>query len=286
LTPSRKFAALLIASLAGAAATVYSIRAQAGGGQPPAAPPSAASTMNPNLVVLDPAHGGPDPGATLSDNTVEKNLTLAMVLKLRGALAAANFTVVTTRDAEIPDTLTTDQRAEIANHAHAVACIVLHATATGSGVHVYTSTLQPSDSENTADGDTPFAPIPWEMAQAGFKRQSLQLASDLISALATTNLPRGSGSAPVRPLDNLMCPAIAVEIAPLAVPGTDPRPITDAEYQQRVVDALVAALKTWRTEAIPPPNAAAPNAQATAAARAIAAAEAAGRAASGGKEAQ
>ena len=286
MTPSRKFAALLIAALAGAAATVYSIRAQAGG-QPPAAPPPAASTMNPNLIVLDPAHGGPDPGSTLSDNAVEKDLTLSMALKLRGALAAANFTVVTTRGAEIPDTLTTDQRAEIANHTHAVACIVLHATATGSGVHVYTSTLQPSDSENTADGDTPFAPIPWEMAQAGFKRQSLQLASDLISALATTNLPRGSGNAPVRPLDNLMCPAIAVEIAPLAVPGTDTRPITDAEYQQRVVDALVAALKTWRTEAIPPaPSAAAPNAQATAAARAIAAAEAAGRAASSGKEAQ
>jgi N-acetylmuramoyl-L-alanine amidase len=285
LTPSRKFAALLIATLAGAAATVYTIRAQAGGQATGA--PSAASTMNPNLVVLDPAHGGPDPGATLSDSAVEKDLTLSMALKLRGALAAANFTVVTTRGAEIPDTLTTDQRAEIANHAHAVACIVLHATATGSGVHVYTSTLQPSDTANTADGDTPFAPIPWEMAQAGFKRQSLQLASDLISALATTNLPRGSGSAPVRPLDNLMCPAIAVEIAPLAVPGTDTRPITDAEYQQRVVDAMVAALKTWRTEAIPPASsAAAPNAQATAAARAIAAAEAAGRAASSGKEAQ
>ena len=283
---SRKFAALLIAALAGAAATVYSIRAQAGG-QPPNPPPPATATINPNLVVLDPAHGGPDSGAILGDNVIEKSLTLAMASKLRGALTAAGFTVITTRDADVPDGLTGDQRAEIANRTHAVACIILHATATGSGVHVYTSPLSPSDS--APDGsDTPYTPIPWERAQAESKRQSLQLASDIVSALATTNLPRAAASAPVRPLDNLMCPAVAVEIAPLAVAGTDTRPVTDAEYQQRVVDALTAALKTWRSEAAPPAPAAAaiPDPRTTAAARAIAAAEAAGRAASGGKEAQ
>ena len=266
---------------------MYSIRAQAGGQPPNPAPPPAAANINPNLVVLDPAHGGPDSGALLSDNVLEKNLTLAMAVKLRGALAAAGFTVITTRDADVPDGLTTDQRAEIANRTHAVACIVLHATATGSGVHVYTSPLPPSDSAS-ADSDTPYMPIPWERGQAESKRQSLQLASDIVSALATTNLPRAAGSAPVRPLDNLMCPAVAVEIAPLAVAGTDTRPVTDAEYQQRVVDALTAALKTWRNEASPPAPAAAaiPDPRTTAAARAIAAAEAAGRAASGGKEAQ
>jgi N-acetylmuramoyl-L-alanine amidase len=286
LIASRKFAALLIAVLAGAAATVYSIRAQSGG-QPPNPPPPATATINPNLVVLDPAHGGPDSGAMLGENVIEKNLTLAMAAKLRGALAAAGFTVITTRDADVPDGLTSDQRAEIANRTHAVACIVLHATATGSGVHVYTSPLPPSDSV-PADSDTPYTPIPWERAQAESKRQSLQLASGIVSALATTNLPHATASAPVRPLDNLMCPAVAVEIAPLAVAGTDTRPVTDAEYQQRVVDALTAALKTWRSEAAPPaPTAAAiPDPRTTAAARAIAAAEAAGRAASGGKEAQ
>jgi N-acetylmuramoyl-L-alanine amidase len=286
LIPSRKFAALLIAVLAGAAATVYSIRAQAGG-QPPNPAPPAAAIINPNLIVLDPAHGGTDSGALLSDNVIEKNLTLAIAVKLRGALATAGFTVITTRDADVPDGLTGDQRAEIANRTHAVACIVLHATATGSGVHVYTSPLPPSDS--APDGsDTPYAAIPWERAQAESKRQSLQLASDIVSALATTNLPRAAASAPVRPLDNLMCPAVAIEIAPLAVAGTDTRPVTDAEYQQRVVDALTAALKTWRSEAAPPAPAAAaiPDPRTTAAARAIAAAEAAGRAASGGKEAQ
>ena len=98
---------------------------------------AAAPQMNHNLIVLDPAHGGPDNGAGLGDKVLEKNVNLAFAVKLRAALAAANFTVSTTRDAEVSDPLTTDARAEAANRTHAVACIVLHAAPLGSGVHVY-----------------------------------------------------------------------------------------------------------------------------------------------------
>ena len=192
----------------------------------PAQPPSApASTLNHNLIVLDPAHGGPDPGATLGDHVLEKDVTLAFALKLRAALAAANFTVATTRDADPSDPLTPDQRAEIANRTHAVACIVLHATSTGSGLHIYTSTLQPSDD---ADSFASFVPIPWDTAQAASVSQSQRLASDLASAFTKASLPTLSGQAAVRPLDNLMCPAVAIEIAPLLVPGQDPTAVTDA----------------------------------------------------------
>ena len=136
--------------------------------------------MNLNLIVLDPAHGGPDTGAILGSNVLEKDITMAMAVRLRAALGAAGFTVVATRDANSSDPLTqlsTDQRADIANRAHALACIVLHATNTGSGVHIYTSALSPS---NPADDDAagfppPFAPVPWETAQAESVQQSLQL---------------------------------------------------------------------------------------------------------------
>lgn len=243
--------------------------------------------MNHNLVVLDPAHGGPDAGAVLGNHASEKDITLAVAARLRAALTAAGFTVAATRDAELPDPqipLTTDQRAEIANRAHAVACIVVHATNTGSGVHVYTSELPPSDpAEDTGEESAAaLVPVPWEMAQAGSARQSLRLAEDLRSALAGANLPVVVGKAPVRPLDNLMCPAVAIELAPLAVPGTDATPVTNADYQQRVAVALAAALGSWRTHAEPP----APLAdgmstpQASAAEQAIAVADTAGHAGS------
>ena len=192
----------------------------------------------------------PTPGATLGEHVLEKDLTLALAARLRAALISAGFTVVTTRDADPSDPLTGDQRAEIANRAHAVACIVLHATATGSGVHIYISRLQPE--EDDATGVTPaLLPIPWEMAQASSVSQSLTLASNLSGAFGSANLPVIAGRAAVKPLDNLTCPAVAIELAPLLNPGADATPVTDAAYQQRVVTSLASGLQAWRTHATP-----------------------------------
>jgi N-acetylmuramoyl-L-alanine amidase len=264
LTPSRKYAAVLLAAFAGAAAAAFSL-----GAQP--AHPSAASPMNTNLVVLDPAHGGNETGATLGDKVLEKDITLALMAKLRTALTAAGFTVISTREADNPDPPNTDQRAEIANRTHALACIVLHATATGSGVHVYTSTLSPptdSDAEPSA-----FVPVPWDTAQAAFVRQSLSLASSLSAALGNDHLPALTGQAAVRPLDNLMCPAVAIEIAPLLAPGVGSTPASDVNYQQQIATTLTTALRTWRSN-LQAAAQATPAAPATPQAKAVAAAKA------------
>ena len=205
--------------------------------------------MNHNLVVLDPAHGGPDAGGTVGDQVAEKNVTLALAVRLRAALTAAGFTVVSTRDADGPDPLPNDQRAEIANHGHAVACIVLHATAIGSGVHVYTSTLRRPLPAGRGQRSLHFVPVPWDMAQAASVDQSLRLANDLNAALRSENLPVVVGQAPVRPLDNLMCPAVAIELSPLAVAGVGATPVTDPNYQQSVASTVTAALRTWRGHA-------------------------------------
>jgi N-acetylmuramoyl-L-alanine amidase len=238
LTPSRTYAAVLLAALAGAAAAAFSL-----GAQP--ARPAASSPMNTNLVVLDPAHGGAEPGATLGDKVFEKDITLALMGRLRAALTAAGFTVVSTREADNPDPPDTDQRAEIANRTHAVACIVLHATATGSGLHVYTSTLPPAEDDDT-ESPSAFVPIPWDTAQAAFVRQSQSLAGSLSTALGNNHLPALTGQAPVRPLDNLMCPAVAIEMAPLLAPGAGSTPASDAKYQQQVAATLATALRAWR----------------------------------------
>ena len=257
MIPSRKFAAVLVAALAGAAAAAFYIRAQTQGqiSGLPQAQTSAASQMNRNAVVLHPAHGGQDAGATLGDRILEKDVTLAIAARLRATLTAAGFTVLSTREADSATPLTNDQRAEIANRAHPLACIVIHASASGSGVHLYTSALQPPEEDANADLPlTPrsaFVPVPWQTAQAAYVSQSLRLVGDLSAALGKANLPAVSGQEPVQPLDNMECPAVAIELAPLPVAGSDASPVTDTDYQQRVAATLTTALQAWRDQVNP-----------------------------------
>jgi N-acetylmuramoyl-L-alanine amidase len=277
LTISRKSAVVLLAVLASVAAAVYSSHAQSQPQTPPAPTPSAPpSSINHNLVVIDPAHGGPDSGASLGDQVYEKTVTLAFAAKLRAALASSGVTVITTRDADPSALLPTDARAEIANRTHAVACIVLHATQTGSGVHLYTSTLPPAQPEDP-DTAPPFVPVPWEMAQAAFVEQSLRLVATLSSGVSQSRLPVLTGKAAVRPLDNLMCPAVAVELAPLRRSDSDTTSSADSSYQQQAANALAAALVKWRDQAGPSAPRTSSTPQAAAASSAIAAANGSGR---------
>ena len=259
VTLTRIHAAVLLAALTSALAAAL-IHAQAQPSAQTAVPASAAPasqvpqpSVRPTqpsparaVIFLDPAHGGSETGATLGNNVAEKDVTVAFAQRLRAALGSAGFTVIATRDGDLPTPLPTDQRAEAASRVHALACIVIHATATGSGVHFYTSTLPPAPSTDNPGGDAtmPFTPIPWESAQAGFVEQSRRLSDLLRATFAKSGLPVLTGSAPLRPLDNLMCPAVAVEIAPNSA-SVD---ASDSTYQQQLVVALASALQTWRTQ--------------------------------------
>lgn len=225
--------------------------------QPPASRPSGSTgpknparttPINRNMVVLDPSHGGPDPGAHLPNQVAEKDVTLALASRLRQALAAASFTVVSTRDADPPAALTTDQRAELANRQHAAACLVLHAASTGSGVHLYVSAVQPTPAPADSDPDIrpAFEPTPWDMAQAGSIIQSLHLQAELFKALSSAGLQPLRGRGAIRPLDNLTCPAVVIELAPLGPAASSRTAVTDSGYQQHLVEAVTAALQHWR----------------------------------------
>ena len=233
----RKPAAALLVLLAGAAAAALALRPAQN--QPSPAASSAARTT----IVLDPAHGGTDTGAHLPGNVLEKNVTLALALRLRAALQSEGFTVILTRDTDPPAPLTPDQRAEVANRFHAAACIVLHATAAGSGVHIYTSTLQPIPPDPIHEPHPAFLPTPWDEAQTPFIPRSRQLLDTLATAFHTDNLPVLFGAAPLRPLYNLLCPAVAIEIAPLPAGSGNPIPVTDPAYQTRFINDLAHALE-------------------------------------------
>jgi N-acetylmuramoyl-L-alanine amidase len=210
--------------------------------------PLAISAQQPiprTTVLLDPAHGGPDTGAHLPNDLLEKDITLAFAARLRALLTTDGFTIISTRDTDPTVPFTTDQRAEIANHAHPAACLVLHATDSGNGVHIITSNLAPPD-----EFEGPHPTVLWNSAQASSVPQSLNLANEIGLALQHAKLPVILSRASVRPIDNLTCPAVAIEIAPLAPPDSDSTPITNAAYQQSIVRAIAAALISWRNHQI------------------------------------
>jgi N-acetylmuramoyl-L-alanine amidase len=192
------------------------------------------------VVVLDAAHGGDDPGGRINDPAghaqPEKALTLALSGRLRSLLAARGIPVVTTRDAD--SAVAPDRRAEIANHANAQACLSLHAAQTGSGVHLFVSSLPPSD---------PARFVPWKTAQAAWVTRSLALAGALNSALLHASVLVTLDRTALPAIDSMACPAVAVEIAPEIVPNHTAAP-GDAAYQSRVANALAAALVAWRAE--------------------------------------
>ncbi len=216
---------------------------------PPSSPPAPALIpINRSVIVLDPAHGGIDSGSRISDTTVEKDVTLTLAFRLRSLLTARGFTVVMTRDengATEPDAagsaLTLDDRAGIANHAHAAACLILHATGGGNGVHLYRSEL------DAAAGEP--ALVPWLTAQAAWVPQSQLLEKQLATAITRSGIALVTSSASVRPMDSLTCPALVVELAPT---GDDEDSINDTDYQQRVALSIAGALLFWQNQVQPP----------------------------------
>ncbi len=206
---------------------------------PAAASPSALKPERSFSVVIDAAHGGSDTGAHLTEQLEEKDLDLALSVRLRSTLSAHGIQVTTTREMDV--NLSPLRRAEIANHRGAGACILLHATATGHGVHLYTSSLFPV---------APKKIMPWDTAQAVYVQSSLKLSSEINSALTHAEIPVTLGRTFLLPMDNLTCPAVAIEIAPLGRATVksemQPTPVTDPTYQKDVVSAIAAAIEEWQ----------------------------------------
>jgi N-acetylmuramoyl-L-alanine amidase len=216
----------------------------------PSTPPPAPAPipLNRRVIVLDPAHGGIDSGSQISDTTVEKDVTLALAFRLRSLLTARGFTVVMTRDADTaaePDAagsaLTLDDRAGVANHAHAAACLLLHATGSGNGVHLYSSELDATEGQPTS--------VPWLTAQAAWVPQSQLLEKQFAKAFTRSGVTLVASSASVRPLDSLTCPALVIELAPA---GDNEDSINDTDYQQRVALSVAGALLFWQNQVQPP----------------------------------
>lgn len=156
--------------------------------------------------------------------------------------------VAMTRDSDPADELTTDARAGIANHVRPLACIVIHATASGSGVHIVSSSLPETGSKSLSRA------LPWNRAQEPMVAMSIKLENEVGLAVESAQVPVMLFRASVPPMDNLICPAIAVELGPLKNNSGKMVLASDSGYQQKVIAAIAAGVASFRTHNAPPPT--------------------------------
>jgi N-acetylmuramoyl-L-alanine amidase len=172
-------------------------------------PPQVSARVPLSVVVLDPAHGGADPGARGAGGLRESDLVLEFAGEIRAALEKDGFRVVVTRLGN--DNPTFDERSALVNGQRGAVLVSLHIGSTGlqGTARVYT---MPDMGAGPADLN---APIPWDRAQASFLDLSRKLADLTQGQLAQEfkGSPNAAQTAAVRQLRTVAAPAIAIEVS-------------------------------------------------------------------------
>jgi N-acetylmuramoyl-L-alanine amidase len=196
-----------------------------------------------NIVVLDPAHGGTDPGARGSAGVREADIVLELTAQLRRSLESQGFQVLQTRtNNENPSF---DDRSALANAQNGAIFVSLHISSTGLAgtVRVYT---MPDMAQPQINGGL----IPWDQAQASYLPLSRKLG-DAVQGELTQRFkgsPMNVQSAYVRQLRTTAAPAIAVEVSSVAMEDK-----ADLDRMlPGVADAIVRGIVAFRPSYVTP----------------------------------
>jgi N-acetylmuramoyl-L-alanine amidase len=198
---------------------------------PAAIPASTAAPAAQHVfAVIDASHGGDERGAALSDQLSEKDVTLAFARALRTEMMARGLSTLLVRDADT--TLSLDQRAGMANSSGAAIYICIHASSEGNGVRLYTA-LMPG----ATDDRGPF--LDWDTAQTSFQGTSQLAETGVASELKNKQISVRTFRAPLRPLNNIVTAALAIEISPATGNVSQ---LTSPDYEQSVASAAATGV--------------------------------------------
>ena len=208
---------------------------------PAATPPAPTAAPLPEglrrfFAVIDASHGGDERGAKLSDELQEKDVCLSFARHLLKEFQNRGLSALILRDTDT--TLSVDQRASLANSAHPAVYISIHAASEGRGVRVYTALIPFS---GNAVG--PFQP--WEAAQAPYVRTAVVAAASVATELRKHQIAAHVLSAPLRPLNNVIAAAFAIEVSS---PDGDLQDLVAPNYQDSVASAVADGVANVRPQ--------------------------------------
>jgi N-acetylmuramoyl-L-alanine amidase len=215
-------------------------------------------------IVIDAGHGGDDTGSKGPKGTLEKDITLAVARRLKGAIEGRlGVRVLLTRDGDA--TVAADQRAAVANNNKADLFISLHANASVrrgvSGAEVFYLNLEGygEQAQRVSQGGPEVLPVvgggsrtieitPWEMAQARHIGESTSFAKAMEASLRERGVPmsaRALQQAPFRVLVGANMPAVLVEMGFLTNEQDEQRLAGDAQ-QRALVQGLLEGILRYR----------------------------------------
>jgi len=211
--------------------------------QTPAQAPLPVPRAGLNVVVLDPAHGGTDPGARGTGGIRESEIVLDFAVQVRRALESQGFQVVQTRQGN--ENPSFDDRSALANAQTGAVFVTLHIASTGlpGTVRVYANSDLPTATDVAGL-------ISWDRAQTPFQGLSKKLG-DLVQALLAQRFkgsPSTAQTAAVRQLRTTAAPAIAVEISSVVV---EDRADLD-RMAPGVADAIAGGVAAFRPSYVVP----------------------------------
>lgn len=227
----------------------------------------------PLLVVLDPGHGGIDPGAEVSGEAgtvVEKDLILSFAIELGEELVrSGRFEVQLTRDGDYFVSL--ERRIALAHQAGADVFVSLHADALAEGlahgatVHV----LSPEASDvasaklaerhdrsdllagvDLSDADDRVTGILLDLARQETQPRSDALARALVEGMGNQGGPlnrrplRSAGFSVLKAAD---IPSVLIEIGFLSSPR-DLKNLQDSEWRTQMARGILNGLVAWREQ--------------------------------------
>ncbi|BAU27940.1 N-acetylmuramoyl-L-alanine amidase [Aneurinibacillus soli] len=170
-------------------------------------------------IVLDAGHGGKDTGAIGTANNTEKSLVLAVTKRMKPLLEQnKNFKVIMTREGDTYPTL--DDRVNLANSVNADLFMAIHANSGPVSAHG-------TETYYTAARSKELASI---------------VHRHLIEATGFTD--RGVKTANYYVTKNTNMPSTLIEIGFLTN-TSDNKQMLDADFQQRVAEAMVAAITEY-----------------------------------------
>jgi len=262
-----RLAAILISALAAFGASLDAVpvsRAQQNGQQSQAAPQANYAENAPApLIILDPAHGGVDPGAHGSNGINESDVVLEYARVMRVALEGEGLRVILTREGNQDPSF--DDRAALANAPRRAIFISLHVSTTGAPGTVRAYSLPALPAPQAFPIPESIVPPPiarptphpglrdWDNAQEPFLDLSRRLA-ELVQVQLSQRF-RGSPDTPmavaIRQLRTIAAPAIAVEVSCISVPNRSQLEDMSSPLAQAIAKAVSDFLPAYAAAAPP-----------------------------------